>query len=180
MPPNIDRLLYTSKYLQTYIHTSRYCGTCWTYFNTSNTSIFYLCTCTLYFQLYIYFTLSVLLKVHVHIFSAQYTNTFWDVVWRRNMTLLVLDRGRETQSCDRLRLPTSAVGDGSLHPLILSALHLFILLGCLLLCLCCDCRSVCNITFAMRSRLSSVWFVEVRRGWYLKTKTIFTRKLFFF
>lgn len=96
------------------------------------------------------------------------------------MTLLVLDRGRETQSCDRLRLPTSAVGDGSPHPLILSALHLFILLGCLLLCLCCDCQSVCNITFAMRSRLFSVWFVEVRRGWYLKTKTIFTRKLLFF
>lgn len=51
---------------------------------------------------------------------------------RRNAILFVADPGRETQSCDCPRLRTSATRDGSLHPLILSALHPFILSDCFL------------------------------------------------
>lgn len=65
----------------------------------------------------------------------------------------VLDRGWETQSCDCLRLLSSAVREGSLHLVILSALHLFTLFFFFSVC-----GSVSNITSAawstLRSRLS--------------------------
>lgn len=59
--------------------------------------------------------------------------TLVDVIW---------DLGWETQSCDCLRFSTSSMRKGSLHPVILSALHLFTLFGLPLLCKVCGSMSV--------------------------------------